>query len=106
MRLEKFSLEGKISMVTGSSKGLGNAAAKALAKAGSDIAVCGRNQADIDAAVEEIRALGRKAAGFAFDVTRKKSVQEGVAAVLSHFGRIDVLFNNAGTNYRDRKSVV
>ena len=100
MSLEKFSLKGKISMVTGSSKGLGNAAAKALAKAGSDVAICGRDQADIDRAVEEIRALGREAAGFSFDVTQKDSIKKGVDAILSHFGRIDVLFNNAGTNFR------
>lgn len=100
MSLEMFSMKDKVSLVTGSSKGLGNAAARALAEAGSDIAICGRDMADIDKAVDDIRAMGRNAAGFSFDVTRKESVREGVDAVLSHFGRIDVLFNNAGTNYR------
>ena len=100
MNLEMFSLDGKIAMVTGSSKGLGNAAAKALAKAGADVVICGRNKADIDKAVEEIRGMGKNAVGFSFDVTQKESVQEGVAAILAHVGCIDVLFNNAGTNYR------
>ncbi len=100
MGLEKFSLKDKTAMVTGSSKGLGRTAALALAKAGADIAVCGRNPRDIDAVVNEIRELGRKAAGFVFDVTNKARIQEGVSAILSDFGRIDVLFNNAGTNYR------
>ena len=100
MSLEMFSLKDKVAMVTGSSKGLGNAAVTALAKAGAAVAVCGRNQADIDKAVEELRALGADADGFSFDVTQKESVREGVAAILSRFGRIDVLFNNAGTNYR------
>lgn len=100
MSLELFALKGKIAMVTGSSKGLGYAAATALAKAGAGIAICGRNQTDIDQAVANIRRLGVQAAGFAFDVTRKDSVQTGVASILSHFSHIDILFNNAGTNYR------
>ena len=100
MNLDMFSLSGKVAMVTGSSKGLGRAAAMALAKAGADIAVCGRNPDDIDAAVTEVRKQGRQAAGFAFDVTRKESVDQGVAEILARFGRVDILFNNAGTNYR------
>ncbi len=100
MALEIFSLKDKVSMITGSSKGLGKVAALALAKAGSDIAVCGRNRTDIDNVVNEIRALDRAAAGFVFDVTDKQSVKEGVEAIVSHFGRIDVLFNNAGINHR------
>jgi len=95
-----FSLDKKVSMVTGSSKGLGRAAALALAKVGSDVAVCGRNQADIDKVVAEVRDLGRDAAGFSFDVTKKQSVVNGVAEILSRFGHIDILLNNAGTNFR------
>lgn len=87
-------------MITGSSKGLGHTAALALAKAGADIAVCGRNQNDIDTVVDEIKVLGRKAAGFSFDVTMKTSVDEGVESIMSHFGRIDILVNNAGINHR------
>lgn len=100
MGLEQFSLKNKIAMVTGSSKGLGRAAAMALAKAGADIAVCGRNQNDIKTVVDEIRALDREAAGFVFDLTDKKNIDSGVESILSHFGRIDILVNNAGTNHR------
>ncbi|MFH1155503.1 MAG: glucose 1-dehydrogenase [Pseudomonadota bacterium] len=100
MSLEKFSLKNTVSMVTGSSKGLGSAAALALAKAGSDIAVCGRNTDDIEIVVDKIRSLGRKAAGFIFDLTGKESIRKGVDEILSHFGRIDILLNNAGTNHR------
>jgi NAD(P)-dependent dehydrogenase (short-subunit alcohol dehydrogenase family) len=100
MGMEIFSLANKVSMVTGSSKGLGRSAALALAKAGSDVAVCGRNQADVDKVVEEIRELGSNAAGFLFDVTQKQSVQQGVEQIVSHFGCIDILLNNAGTNHR------
>jgi NAD(P)-dependent dehydrogenase (short-subunit alcohol dehydrogenase family) len=100
MNLDLFSLKGKVAMVTGSSKGLGRAAALSLAKAGSDIAVCGRNQADIDTVVNDIHALNREASGFVFDVTRKESVHKGVNDILARFGRIDILIKNAGTNYR------
>lgn len=100
MGMEIFSLANKVSMVTGSSKGLGRSASLALAKAGSDVAVCGRNQADVDKVVEEIREIGSNAAGFLFDVTQKQSVQQGVEQIVSHFGRIDILLNNAGTNHR------
>jgi NAD(P)-dependent dehydrogenase (short-subunit alcohol dehydrogenase family) len=100
MGMEIFSLANKVSMVTGSSKGLGRSAALALAKAGSEVAVCGRNQTDVDKVVEEIKALGTNAAGFLFDVTQKHSVQQGVEQIISPFGRIDILLNNAGTNHR------
>jgi NAD(P)-dependent dehydrogenase (short-subunit alcohol dehydrogenase family) len=100
MGLEQFSLEGKVAMVTGSSKGLGEVAAMALAGVGADVAVCGRNQADIDQVVDRIKATGRQAAGFILEVTSSDTVQRGVDAILEHFGRIDILLNNAGTNHR------
>lgn len=100
MGLKQFSLEGKVAMVTGSSKGLGLAAAVALAKAGADIAICGRNREDIDRAVEKVKIEGRQAAGFVIEVTSTNTVQKGVAEILNHFGRIDILLNNAGTNHR------
>lgn len=100
MSLERFRLNGKVAMVTGSSKGLGETAAMALAKAGADVAVCGRNRADIDRVVERLRAVGSQAAGFILEVTSSETVQAGVETILNHFGRIDILLNNAGTNYR------
>jgi len=100
MSLEKFSLKGKVAMVTGSSKGLGEAAAMAMAKAGADIAICGRNREDIDKVVDKVNATGSRAAGFVLEVTSTETVQKGVAAILDHFGRVDILLNNAGTNYR------
>ncbi|WP_319521469.1 SDR family oxidoreductase [uncultured Desulfosarcina sp.] len=100
MSLEKFSLKGKVAMVTGSSKGLGEAAAMAMAKAGADVAICGRNREDIDKVVDKAKAAGSRAAGFVLEVTSSDTVQAGVAKILDHFGRIDILFNNAGTNYR------
>ena len=100
MSLEKFSLKGKVAMVTGSSKGLGETAAMAMAKAGADVAICGRNREDIDKVVDKVNATGSRAAGFVLEVTSTETVQKGVSAILDHFGRVDILLNNAGTNYR------
>ncbi len=100
MEMNMFDLTGKVAMVTGSSKGLGEAAAVALAKAGADVAICGRNTADIDLVVNRIKSMGRNAAGFVVEVTRGETVRQGVAAITDHFGHIDILVNNAGTNYR------
>ena len=98
--MELFDLTGKVAMVTSSTKGLGETSAKALAKAGADIAVCGRNQSDLKRVTAEIQAMGRKSAGFELDVLSKEKVKKGVDQILNHFGRIDILVNNAGTNYR------
>ncbi|MCB2148185.1 MAG: glucose 1-dehydrogenase [Deltaproteobacteria bacterium] len=100
MSLELFDLKGKVAMVTGSSKGLGEAAAMALAKVGADVAVCGRNRTDIDRVVDRINATGSRSAGFVLEVTSTETVRQGVDAILEHFGRVDILLNNAGTNYR------
>ena len=100
MSLEIFDLSGKVAMVTGSTRGLGEVAATALAKAGADIAVCGRSTTDLERVSEAIKELGRDSAGFVIDVLSKESVREGVDRVLKHFGKVDILVNNAGLNYR------
>ena len=100
MSLEIFDLSGKVAMVTGSTRGLGEVSAKALAKAGADVAVCGRNRDDLDRVSGEIKDLGRESAGFALDVTSKEKVDKGVEQILNHFGKVDILLNNAGVNYR------
>ncbi len=100
MGLEIFNLSGKVAMVTGSTRGLGETAAMALAKAGADVAVCGRNQADLKRVSGAIRALGRKSTGFTLDVTSKEKIHQGVKDILETFGQVDILVNNAGVNYR------
>jgi NAD(P)-dependent dehydrogenase (short-subunit alcohol dehydrogenase family) len=100
MSLKLFDLTGKVAMVTGSTRGLGEAAAKALAKVGADVAVCGRNSADLDRVSADIMDLGRNSAGFLLDVTSKQKVNEGVDRILRHFGKVDILVNNAGVNHR------
>ena len=100
MGLELFDLTGKVAMVTGSTRGLGETAAMALAKAGADVAICGRSQADLKRVTGAVQALGRKASGFPLDVTSKEKIHQGVGAIVETFGRIDILVNNAGVNYR------
>jgi len=100
MGLQQFELKGKIAMVTGGTRGLGEVSALALAKAGADIAVCGRSASDLERVSAAICELGRNAVGFHIDVTDKTKVSEAVAQVLDYFGRIDILINNAGVNYR------
>ena len=100
MSLKIFDLSHKVAMVTGSTRGLGETAAMALARAGADVAVCGRNPMDLERVSGAIRELGKNSAGFALDVTSKQSVHDGVDRILKHFGRVDILVNNAGLNHR------
>jgi NAD(P)-dependent dehydrogenase (short-subunit alcohol dehydrogenase family) len=100
MGLEIFELKGKTAMVTGSTRGLGEVSAKALAGAGADIAVCGRSAEDLKRVSDDIRKIGRTAEGFSIDVTSKPSIAEAVDGILETFGRIDILVNNAGVNFR------
>jgi NAD(P)-dependent dehydrogenase (short-subunit alcohol dehydrogenase family) len=93
----QFSLEGKIAVVTGGSRGLGRAIAQGFAEAGADVVVASRKPDACNAAAEEIaESTGRRAIGVACHVGRWQDCDALVEAVLNHFGRIDVLVNNAG----------
>jgi len=100
MSLGLFDLAGKVAMVTGSTRGLGETAAMALAKAGADVAVCGRSVTDLERVSSVIKNVGRDSEGFVLDVTSSQKVREGVGQILKRFGRVDILFNNAGVNHR------
>jgi 3-oxoacyl-[acyl-carrier protein] reductase len=89
-------LEGRISLVTGASRGIGRAIACALAAEGATVVVAARDPARVAAAVGEIRAGGGQAEGLLLDVTDRASVQSGFARVLDAHSRIDHLVNNAG----------
>jgi NAD(P)-dependent dehydrogenase (short-subunit alcohol dehydrogenase family) len=100
MGLEIFDLSGKTAMVTGGSRGLGEVCGLALAKAGADVAVCGRNGEDLARVAEKIRELGRRAEPFLIDVTNKQRVAQTVGEIVAACGGIDILVNNAGVNHR------
>ncbi len=93
---EKFSLKGKIALITGASHGIGYAIAKAYADAGATIVVNGSRQASVDSALENYKNDGIKAYGYVCDVTNEAQVQEMVGKVEHEVGVIDILVNNAG----------
>ncbi len=100
MIMNLFYLTGMVAMVTGATRGIGETLAKALAKAGADVAVCGRSRPDLERVANEIMALGKKAKGFELDVLSKEKIKAAVDDILKEFGKIDILVNNAGVNYR------
>jgi len=95
-----FSLTGKVAVVTGASRGLGQGFARALAAAGADVAITSRTVSTLSPFVEELERMGRNALPLPLDVRHLESIRESVKAVLAEFGRIDVLVNNAGCNVR------
>jgi NAD(P)-dependent dehydrogenase (short-subunit alcohol dehydrogenase family) len=100
MSQSAFDLTGKVAFVTGGSRGLGRGFAGALARAGADVAVSSRTLDSLDGAIRDVEATGRKAFGVELDVGDERSIRNAVARVEEHFGRIDVLVNNAGCNVR------
>ena len=97
---ELFDLSGKVALVTGATRGLGEVAALALAKAGARVAVCGRSRPDMDRVTSDIEAFGGQAKPFSLDVLKKTEVEKTVSQVVDQFGGIDILVNNAGVNFR------
>ncbi len=95
-----FDLSGQVALVTGTSRGLGQYFARALAHAGADLALTSRDQKALLAFAQEMQSLGRKAFRVDLDVRDHASIEAAVAAVDQHFGKIDILVNNAGCNIR------
>jgi NAD(P)-dependent dehydrogenase (short-subunit alcohol dehydrogenase family) len=100
MAIELFNLTGKVAVVTGTSRGLGQYMARALAGAGADLVITSRNPAALREFQTEIESLGRKALALPLDVREEKSIRQMADAAAAHFGRIDILVNNAGCNVR------
>jgi 2-deoxy-D-gluconate 3-dehydrogenase len=99
MILDKFKLDGKVALVTGTARGIGRAIAIALAEAGADVACHSRNEGDAGetvAAIAAISGLGRRSFAVAGDMADKETPKRVVESVAAEFGRIDILINNAG----------
>jgi dehydrogenase/reductase SDR family protein 4 len=98
MNLSRFSLEGKIALVTGGSRGIGKASALALADAGAHVAVSSRKIADLEPVAEEIRGRGVRGMAVAAHNAKLEDSKALVEKVTKELGGIDILVNNAGTN--------
>lgn len=93
-----FNLEGKVAIITGSSKGIGESIARGLAEQGAKVVISSRKQAAVDEVVERFKADGLEAFGIACHVGDAEQRQNLVAKTIEHFGGVDILVNNAATN--------
>ncbi len=97
MILEKFSLKGKSGIVTGGGSGIGKGMAAGLVQAGAEIVIASRNREKLEAATRELQQFGGPVIAVQADVSRMDQIQDLVDRAVKEFGKIDFLFNNAGT---------
>ncbi len=89
-------ITGRIALVTGASQGIGRACALELARAGAHVALAARTLDKLEAVAAEITAAGGTAHAFALDVSSEESIKSCAKAVIAHFGKVEILVNNAG----------
>ena len=97
---ELFDLTGRVAIVTGTSRGLGQYFARALAHAGADLVLTSRKRDSLSAFEKEVQEIGRRVISLELDVRDQQSIERMVSAAHDAFGRIDILVNNAGCNVR------
>ncbi|MGA7963928.1 MAG: glucose 1-dehydrogenase [Candidatus Acidiferrales bacterium] len=95
-----FDLRGHTAIVTGTSRGLGQYFARALAKAGADLVLTSRRRESLLAFAQEIESLGRQVIYLELDVRDQGSIERAVEAAQTAFGHLEILVNNAGCNVR------
>jgi NAD(P)-dependent dehydrogenase (short-subunit alcohol dehydrogenase family) len=95
-----FDLSGQVAIVTGTSRGLGQYFARALAKAGADLVLTSRTRESLAPFEAEIKALGRRAVSLELDVRNQESIAKMAAGAVAAYGQIHILVNNAGCNIR------
>jgi NAD(P)-dependent dehydrogenase (short-subunit alcohol dehydrogenase family) len=95
-RARYMSFGGRIALITGGSRGLGLVLARQLASQGACVAICARDEDELDRARDELRTLCDDVVAVQCDVTVREQVDEMIRIVVGHYGRLDVLINNAG----------
>ena len=100
--MKLFDLTGKVALVTGGNGGIGLAMAKALGEAGAKIVVAGRNQEKNDQSIKILQSLDIDSTSFIVDVVDEISCNKLIENTVAHFGKLNILVNNAGTNIRKR----
>ena len=95
-----FDLTGKVAIVTGASRGLGQYFSRSLAKAGADLVITARRVESLYEFQREIESLGRKAYPLPLDVRVEESIRAMAQRGIDHYGQVDILVNNAGINIR------
>src|ERR1700690_3435193 len=97
---EFFDLRGRVAVVTGASRGLGQYFGRALARAGADLVITSRTLASLRDFQKEVEDMGRRAVPVSLDVRDTRSIQEMAEAAEAAYGKIDILVNNGGCNVR------
>lgn len=96
MTRDLFSLEGKVALVTGGSRGLGREMVLAFAERGADVVIASRKLENCESVAEQVRAIGRRALAVAYHAASWADAERLAHTALEEFGRVDVLVNNAG----------
>src|SRR5687767_10031512 len=104
--MSAFDLTGKVAIVTGASRGLGQTFARALARAGADLVITSRTRDSLKPFQGEIESFGRRAVSLELDVRSEDSIRTMVSAAAVAYPRLDILVNNAGCNVRKRAADV
>ena len=95
-----FSMTGRLAVVTGASRGIGRAVARALAEVGADVVMVARSEKQLESAAQEINtATGRRIEHYRLDLMDRAAVDRFARTVVAEFGVVDVLVNNAGINH-------
>jgi NAD(P)-dependent dehydrogenase (short-subunit alcohol dehydrogenase family) len=100
MSTDLFDLNGRVAIVTGTSRGLGQQFARALAKAGADLVLTSRERGHLASFEAEIKELGRRVLSLELDVRDQASIERMAASAEEAYGHLDILVNNAGMNIR------
>jgi len=96
--ISQFSLKGKIAVITGGGRGIGQAIAFAFAKAGAKVVITSRKAQDLEATAAEIKAFGGEAFPLPAHLGKMDEIKKMISTVMEKFGRIDILVNNAGAS--------